>query len=284
MIRAALAYAKLLRWRVLPVEPRGKRPITNHGVHEATVNEAQIRTWWNYTPQANVAIAAGPGVASSEVAFFVVDVDVRNGGDQSLAELIKAWGPLPPTVTARTGGGGWHYLFKLPPGMKLRGKLARGVDLLGAGRYFLVSPSVHPSGGVYAWEKDGHPVRTPIASAPSWLLDLAHVVEAQREPVPSAGSNPASTNVLERARKYVAGFEPAISGQGGHTVTFKLATRLVHGFGLDEGTALALMETWNAGCQPPWKRFELVRKVREAMRKGRMDHGALRDAPRRTGT
>lgn len=39
---------------------------------------------------------------------FVLDVDPRNGGDDSLRALVEEHGPLPTTYTVQSGGGGTH--------------------------------------------------------------------------------------------------------------------------------------------------------------------------------
>ena len=69
---------------------------------------------------------------------------------------------------------------------------------------------------------------------------------------------------IERARRYLAKYPPAVSGQGGHNTTFRLASVLLHGFGLSEMEVLALLREWNGGCQPPWSEAELVHKTRSA--------------------
>ena len=68
-------------------------------------------------------------------------------------------------------------------------------------------------------------------------------------------------NTIERARRYIAKCGPAISGQGGHGVTFHVAAVLVHGFALSDQDALMLLKEWNLTCQPPWKERELRHKI-----------------------
>ena len=70
--------------------------------------------------------------------------------------------------------------------------------------------------------------------------------------------------VVERARRYIAKCEPAISGQGGHDATFHVAAVLVWGFALGEAEALMLLREWNQVCVPPWSEGELVHKVKSA--------------------
>ena len=72
------------------------------------------------------------------------------------------------------------------------------------------------------------------------------------------------TNIIERARRYIAKCPPAISGQGGHDATYHVACVLVNGFALGEPDALALLREWNQFCLPPWSEQELVHKITSA--------------------
>ena len=38
---------------VFPCIPGGKRPLVEHGFHDATTDRAQIGAWWGRWPQAN---------------------------------------------------------------------------------------------------------------------------------------------------------------------------------------------------------------------------------------
>ncbi len=69
----------------------------------------------------------------------------------------------------------------------------------------------------------------------------------------------------DRARRYLAKLPVAVSGQGGHNATFRAACALVHGFGLAEADALAVLGEWNRSCQPPWSESELRHKVMSAV-------------------
>jgi hypothetical protein len=74
---------------------------------------------------------------------------------------------------------------------------------------------------------------------------------------------------VERARRYIAQIDAAVSGQDGHKQTFKVAMVLVEGFGLDAESALALMREYNERCEPKWLEKELQHKVESAI--GRID-------------
>lgn len=158
MLRAALHYAER-GFKVLPVRRENKHPYTSRGVHDATTNMATIRSWWRQWPDANVAIALA--------GLVVADFDPRHGGD--LDTLLAFPGEWPSgAARARTGGGGWHYIFRAREGATYPGKLGAGVDLKrGEGAYIIVAPSVHANGVRYAWRRA--PWDTKLPQAPDWF-------------------------------------------------------------------------------------------------------------------
>jgi hypothetical protein len=116
------------------------------------------------TPKANVGIATG---AMSGV--IVLDVDPRNGGNESLAELEGRHGGVPDTLQVLTGGDGRHFYFAAPEGVRVPSrKVASGLDLKADGGYVIAPPSSHPSGGTYRWAQDAK--GKPLAPCPPWLL------------------------------------------------------------------------------------------------------------------
>lgn len=167
--RAAVAYAERLRWPVLPLAPRQKVPLLgSNGVHDATLNVAQIHRWWETSPDANIGISCG-----AKSGFWVLDIDPRNGGEYSLNDLIADQGALPDTVIQETGGGGLHYLFHWPSDGRLPRRSPRaGIDVKGEGGYILAAPSVHPNGKEYCWQELSRPLQIPVCPGPEWLLDL----------------------------------------------------------------------------------------------------------------
>jgi putative DNA primase/helicase len=123
-------------------------------------------------------------VATGQVSgFFVLDIDPRHGGDDSLAALEKQYGALPMTVIQQTGGGGRHILFAIPAApVRNAVGIAPGIDVRGDGGYIVVAPSRHVSGGRYEWHPDFNFATTVVAPAPQWLLDL---VAEEKRPTPS---------------------------------------------------------------------------------------------------
>lgn len=86
----------------------------------------------------------------------------------------------------------------------------------------------------------------------------------------------------QQAERFLEKCPPAISGQGGHNQTFKVACKLVQGFALPRDEALALLRVYNNRCQPHWTEKELAHKVNDAMKaENRLRHGyMLDDAPK----
>jgi len=153
---AALAYAER-GYPVFPCSPNSKVPFARtNGCKDATTDELTIRRWWDSAPTANVAIATG-----SVSGLYVVDVDVVS------SEVMPL---LPTTWTARTRGGGWHYIYTSTEALPNTNKKASNAvhadaDTRGEGGYILVFPSVI-DGKQYAWVNDIDP--EPL---PEWIAD-----------------------------------------------------------------------------------------------------------------
>src|SRR4051812_31346012 len=106
---AAADYARR-DWPVFPVQPLGKRPMTKHGLHDATTNAAIVRSWWSRRPTPNVGI---PMARLSGLVALDVDGD---DGHASLRALEARHGPLPRTWSQTTPRGGEHFIFRHPGG------------------------------------------------------------------------------------------------------------------------------------------------------------------------
>src|SRR5262245_410311 len=66
----------------------GKHPngsLAPNGFKDATTDEATIRSWWKWHPNSNIG--------TPTVGRVVLDIDPRNGGDDTLAELERRHGP-----------------------------------------------------------------------------------------------------------------------------------------------------------------------------------------------
>lgn len=152
----------------------GKHPIWSGWTTKATSNVAVLTKEWP-------AASAGIGIHLGKSGFVVIDVDPRNGGTDSLAQLERCLGVCfahISQVIVATGGGGWHFYFTAPaPGMcdglvDLKRVLVAdypGIDLLWGDHCTVAPPSIHRLGKTYAFEKDDWDFLT---NPPSELLEL----------------------------------------------------------------------------------------------------------------
>ena len=224
---------------VFPCRPQRQTPLTDHGHLDATADPEVIRRWYARWPRANVALAC----ASS--GLLAVDVDPRHDGDSTVRQLTQSHGRLPPTVTAATGGGGWHLLFKLPGGV-LRGAAGAGVDLKHNG-YIVAAPSIHPSGRRYRWLDGRAPGDLPLAELPpEWLTIIVKPARAPtvayvpRDLEPGSDGTPYGIAALRRECESLANAPEGERNNRLNAAAFSLA-QLAAGGELDEGVARAAL-------------------------------------------
>src|SRR4051794_30751043 len=75
----------------------GKHPRLRAWQVRASVDPHLLEGWFRRWPHANVGIATG-----RRSGLVALDVDPRNGGEETLAALQERHGPLPVTVESRT--------------------------------------------------------------------------------------------------------------------------------------------------------------------------------------
>jgi putative DNA primase/helicase len=148
-------------------ECKGKHPRIKNWCEEATTDPDKIRGWWSKAPSANIGIPMG-----ERSGLVTLDVDTRHGGDQSLEALVKEHGELPKTVTATTGGGGNHHVFKYTDDLALKNVVGfrDGLDVRTQGGMIVAAPSMHQSGKRYVWDEGISPFETQAAEMPDWLI------------------------------------------------------------------------------------------------------------------
>ena len=74
-LNAAIEYAGK-GMAVFPLKPRDKKPLTKHGVNDATTDFDTIEKWWKKNPNANIGIACGQVSGG----LLVIDLDERANG------------------------------------------------------------------------------------------------------------------------------------------------------------------------------------------------------------
>lgn len=165
----------------------GKHPnakVCPNGVKNATRDPAILRQWVNQNPHGNWALRCGdPMPGGGFLGAF--DWDPRNGSEASIAEIRQRGDRLPETVTQASGGGGGHRLYRFPVSPASR-CIAPGLDLQGGGKYIVIAPSRHFTGGVYSWELGEGPHETAVAEAPQWMINGTS--EAMPRPSPDDGT------------------------------------------------------------------------------------------------
>jgi hypothetical protein len=247
---AALAYLES-KWAVIPAGERTKRPIVpwQRYQHELPSKKA-VTEWFSRWPNANLSVVTG------EISgIVVVDIDPKNGGDQSLGAMEARHGSLPATVEAVTGGGGRHIYF-LHPGRETRNRvgLAPGIDLRGDGGSIIVPPSIHPSGVAYRWKEGRAPGEIAMAQLPIWI-----------EQPRFSDDNPQGHPVA-----YWRGLvkEGVKEGQRNNTIASFAGHLLWHG--VDPDVVLELLLSWNRiRCTPPLGDEEVIRTVQSIERSHR---------------
>ena len=251
--KAALAYARR-GWPVFPCRV-DKTPYVEHGVLDATTDEAIIADWWKRWPGANVALAVG------DAGMLVLDYDPGS----SEAEVEDALGGAPPItrLSARTPRGGRHDYYLLPRGAEpvasSSGRFAKNVDVRSFHGYVLLPPSC-TAAGAYEWTEEGKP-----ATASEALLAACR---AARDKDPQRDEWLIEADLPENVERAVAWLQGkarlAIEGSGGDNITYATAAML-KSFGISEARALEILwEHWNPRCLPPWAHEELAVKATNA--------------------
>ncbi len=178
-IDSLLAFYQARKWLLLPLhsiqEDRctcldldcrspGKHPLSKNGLKDGSCDSQEIEGWWKKWPFANVGIVTGRASG-----IVVMDIDAKNDGFKSLAELEVKYKPLPMSMRVRTGGQGLHIYFRAPNiQLKNRAGILPGIDFRGDGGYVVAPPSRHISGEVYQFSGND----SDLADLPSWLAEI----------------------------------------------------------------------------------------------------------------
>jgi hypothetical protein len=264
MLDYALAYAGL-GWYVIPCFPMrggicacgrpqcvspGKHPANEIGLTAATIDEAQIRAWWAAMPDASIGVVMEP---SGLLAF---DLDEYHGDLSKLAALEHALGPLPSTVTQRSGSGqGFHAIFK-SPGFPSRGVL--GGIVIRSKAYIVVAPSNHASGGNYAWQEGLGPTEVAVAELPDvWKEALRKSSDVGQAGVPTEEPEwlakiPNEQRIADM-KAHFARESGEVKGTSDPGKTFNVVRGAIRSYGVrDSEAALEAAMVYDTKCVPPW--------------------------------
>ncbi|WP_298742698.1 bifunctional DNA primase/polymerase [uncultured Microbacterium sp.] len=126
---------------VFPCVPGGKRPLVEHGFHEASAEAGQVAAWWRRWPAANIGIPTG---ASSGVEVVDVDVHTAGTGFPAFRAAHREGHAAGWAALVRTPSGGLHAYYPADPDRPQPSwQAARAhVDFRGAGGYIIAPPSL----------------------------------------------------------------------------------------------------------------------------------------------
>lgn len=275
LLEWALWYATVKGWAVFPChtvdengmcscyarekcENPGKHPRIKGWKEQATTDPEQIREWWRLWPDANIGLATG---AKSGV--VALDVDPKDGGDDTLRELEEAYGQLPDTVGSITGSGGRHILFEypgwyVPPSVGKTGGIGDGLDIRGDGALIILPPSRHTSGRRYEWDLEHHPEDMNPAPIPEWLAAKIRKGTARK-------SQEKKAKVTGRVwRQYLRG-GPIKEGTRDDTL-FRIGCRMrARGAGYEDILA-TLVAVNEQRCEPPLPWQQVEQKAAQAVK------------------
>ena len=152
----------LMQGQKIPAVPKSAG---GRGCLDATDDEEIIARWARDYPRANIGIACG--LPSN---CIVIDLDPRNGSDNSIARLASRKQTFTPTVTARTANGGTHFYYAHEPALKnSKSVLAPGIDVKTTGGYVVAPPSVLEGGRKYTWVLS--PLGDSLPRLPRWAFE-----------------------------------------------------------------------------------------------------------------
>jgi hypothetical protein len=239
---AALDYLGM-GYHPIPVEPRGKRPLTSWAYYQDVApTPEQIHEWWTRWPDANIALVLGRGT-------FAVDCDTAEAWD-----AVKQH--IPPDAPLSKTAKGYHAL--LAGTVPDRVGAAPGVDIRGVG-YIVASPSVHPTGHVYHWETPLCPADELPAASPA-LLALAQRKTAPAQPAVDGD--------------WVTAALAGVAEGGRDAMCTRLAGYLI-GRGLPQDAVEAILVGWGERCSPAFPPADVAKCVESIARR----HGPVDSAP-----
>jgi hypothetical protein len=250
-LTAALQLAKQGH-KVFPLVPDGKTPLLSGSWREhACDNPEQIKQWWGANPNANIGMTMEKLVA--------LDIDPRNGGDQSL-QLLTMLYDMPRTRRHVTWSSGAHILYRQPEGVQIgcpkNHGLGAGIDVKGLGGY-LVAPGSTIDGKPY-WV--ANPDRE-FAELPQDLVALCGQFTAKSE---SAGKRLVEEDnvAITLAGYWIQLHAPeAVEGQRDNTA-YQVAAKL-YDFGVSRDTCREMLSEWSyAKCFPPMEDHDIERVAR----------------------
>lgn len=150
----------------------GKTACDSPGLHsaikgymaKATTNLETIDDWYlNQFPK-----SCGVGYRTGAISGTTeMDVDPRNGGNESMMKLEDELGELPETRTVTTKRGGYHLAFQYIEGLA-SGKIANGIEVFSDGKALTGPGTEAKPGECYKWHPNLGADTPPAKLPPKW--------------------------------------------------------------------------------------------------------------------
>lgn len=164
---------------ILPIWPNRKRVFHSPQKNIPSNNIDVIRKWWEYCPQANIAIATSAKYSS----LIIIDIDKKDGIDgeiayKSIIEENKLI--MPRTCKVKSGNGGYHLYYKKPKEIIVSSSCGHklGIDIRAEKAYIVVPPSINENKKEYRWCDS---TIEDIAIANSDVLKFVEIVNSKNE-------------------------------------------------------------------------------------------------------
>jgi len=160
VLKWAKFYIKTMGFSIIPIR-KDKRPyIKWESYQKEKADEAQIETWWQKWPDANIGIVTG-----SISNLTVIDVDSDAGNDAIEEHLPDSL--ITPIAKSPKGK---HIYFQYKEGITNATRFLTDCDIRSEGGYIIAPPSCNGSGAAYGWQLK--PKDNPLAFLPDSLTNI----------------------------------------------------------------------------------------------------------------
>lgn len=223
---------------------KGKHPLWSgwRNPDKQLRTEAELLRLLDAGSVVNLGLVTG---TPSGVAVIDVDVTADKAGDVNLEryEAERPEGPLPPTLTVRTGSGGLHLIYAVPQDCHVgnsAGQWLPGVDVRGDGGYSVWPPSRHHSGRHYTLVEGRPAVPAPLPDDVLQELRRGGGREQGRRKKLAQLRSVANPTAYADAALESAARKLALTPQGSRNVTLNNAA---YGLGMMVGLRMISLDT-----------------------------------------
>lgn len=233
-----------------------------------------FESWLEQFSGHNFALLTGQCPYDPAIGIVVVDADDE-------AALNLAVSRVPTTPVKQYSARGEHFIYR-HPGFHVptvRGLVVNNqkykLDVKGDGGYIMSPGSMHKSGIRYreGCEWTRHLISTAPIFNPEWL-DIQPKAESKETDWSFVDHDDNGETFMPEKVKFAKAWlerQPVCQqGHGASSYFLALTGKVLHGFSLDEGSAIDVLEEWGKrsideyGSSYPWNYHEVKHKVRDA--------------------